>query len=269
MRYLKTYKQLNETLRSYKIDVVVKKLSNLFKKYGLEDKDENFDAEKRFWIHHDRKSLKKNLEEYKDVNHPTTKFMLDKGYSQQYLIDNYQAMLDDMEYGDIYITTTWNSPELTKELLHLIDSSGYFIALAKDGEKKHGVGEIKDKNKIKEILPTIDHIFMSIEPMYDKEIDFKDEYLYHTTDSKNLEKIMKSGLIPKSKNTRSFYPDRIYLSPNIKYMDTIRNQLQGDKGGEYVNLRIKNKGYKLYKDVRFPGGFYTYDNIHPDDIEVI
>lgn len=53
-------------------------------------------------------------------------------------------------------------------------------------------------------------------------------------------------------------------------MESIKNQLKGDKKGDYVDLRIKNiPGLSLYRDVRFKGGFYTYDNIHPKYIETI
>jgi hypothetical protein len=48
-----------------------------------------------------------------------------------------------------------------------------------------------------------------------------------------------------------------------------RDQLATDKVGEYVDLKIKNfPGLKLYKDVRFNGGFFTYNNIPPKYIEI-
>lgn len=59
------------------------------------------------------------------------------------------------------------------------------------------------------------------------------------------------------------------MSPNLEYMNSIKGQLNTDKPGEYVYLKIKNFGLSLYKDVRFKGGFYTYDNIPPKYIEVI
>jgi hypothetical protein len=53
-------------------------------------------------------------------------------------------------------------------------------------------------------------------------------------------------------------------------MNSIKYQLNTDKPAEYVYLKIKNfDGLSLYKDVRFKGGFYTYDNIPPKYIEVI
>jgi hypothetical protein len=148
---------------------------------------------------------------------------------------------------------------------NIIDSSGYFIASAGSFENK-----IKDKSKIKDYVLNNKDIFISIEPNFDEKVDFDDEYLYHTTDKKNLDKILSVGLIPKSKNTRSFYPERVYLSPSLQYMDSIKYQLNTNKPAEYVFLKIKNyDGLSLYKDVRFKGGFYTYDNISPKYIEVL
>lgn len=78
------------------------------------------------------------------------------------------------------------------------------------------------------------------------------------SDKKNIEKIFNVGLIPKTKNTRSFYPERIYLSPDIKWMNSIKDQLMSEKEGDFINLKIKNfNGLSLYKDLRFPGGFYS------------
>ena len=54
---------------------------------------------------------------------------------------------------------------------------------------------------------------------------------------------------------------------NILYQ--IADELLSEMG-EIENLRIKNfKGLSLYKDVRFKGGFFTYDNIPPKYIELI
>jgi hypothetical protein len=173
--------------------------------------------------------------------------------------------LDEHKKGDIFIYIKGGNIELSQKLLNLIDSSGYFIASAGSFENK-----IKDKSSIKDYVLNNKDISISIEPNFDSKVNFKGDYLYHTTDKKILDKVLSVGLIPKSKNTRSFYPERIYLSPSIEYMNSIKSQLNNDKEGEYVFLKINNfNGLSLYKDVRFKGGFYTYDNIPPKYIEVI
>ncbi len=267
MKYLKTYNQINETLRSDEIEVVCKKLSNFFDKLGF-NKKIGWGSEvesPNYQIHSDRESIKSRIEEYKSPSKSLKKLLKKYHKSAHKIMNQYEEDLKNFKYGDIFIFADKNTPEITKKLLHLIDTMGYFVATVHgkwgdDGPKNLSVEEIKDQNEIS----------ISIEPKYDSEVNFQEEYVYHTTDKKNLEKIMRIGLIPKTKNTRSFYPERIYLSPDIRYNNSIKNQLGIDKSGEYVDLKIKKfPGLKLYKDVRFKGGFYTYTNIPPKYIEII
>ena len=258
---------INETLNSYDIDIVVKKIENLFSKYDLPKKElgtGNSD-DPYYTIVSDRDMIKRQQDEYKQGTSDLVKAMAKKGYSKEHMIDYYQKALDNHKKGDIMIWVRGGNKELSKELLNLIESSGYFIATAGSFENK-----IKDKSKINDYVLNNTDLTISIEPTFDTKVDFDGEYLYHTTDKKNLNKILSIGLIPKSKNTRSFYPERVYLSPNLEYMNSIKSQLNTDKPGEYVFLKIKNyDDLSLYKDVRFKGGFYTYDSIKPDYIEVI
>ena len=264
----RNYNLLNETLKSDKIDIVVKKLDNFFNKRGL-NKKSNFGSEVNspyYQIITDKAMMNRMLSRYKDKNDSLTKSLIKSGINIDNTISELERQISEFNYGDVSIFTDFNNKELSLELISLLNSMGYFISVVnlKAGEK------LKDKNDIEKTLTNSDRISIMIEPNYDDKIDFNGEYLYHTTDSKNLDKILKYGLIPKSKNTRSFYPERIYLSPNEDWMSSIRQELVGDKGGEYINLRIKNfKGLSLYKDVRFKGGFFTYDNISPKYIELI
>lgn len=269
MKYLKSYSQINETLRSDEIEIVCKKLSLFFNKLGF-NKKEHYGLEIEdpyYMIISDRDYMKRNIEEYKNPSKTLKSIAKKHKVSISRILKKNEEDLKNFKYGDIAIFTSKNNPEISKKLFHLIDTMGYFIS----GLGKESMENIKnDKSKILEELSMQKDICVFIEPKYDSEVNFQDEYVYHTTDKKNLEKIMKIGLVPKTKNTRSFYPERIYLSPNIKYNNSIKNQLGSDKAGEYVDLKIKKfPGLKLYKDVRFKGGFYTYTNIPPKYIEII
>lgn len=261
---------LNETLKSNQLDVVSKKLDNFFQKRNFNKKgDFLVDVKSPYYqIVNDRHFLKQRLEGYKDNEDDLTKRMIEKGFNQEELIKQAQEDLDDFKYGDVFIFTDYNTPEIANELLNLIESIGYFVSVFH--LESDELENLKDKTKIKEELEKSKRISIAIEPYFDDKVKFDGEYLYHTADSKTINKIMKHGLIPKTKNTRSFYPKRVYLSPNLEWMESIKQQLKGDKQGDYVDLKIKNfEGLSLYKDVRFNGGFYTYDNIHPKYIEVI
>jgi hypothetical protein len=270
-KYINSFRKfnlLNETLKSDKLDIVIKKLDNFFIGNGL-NKKSNFGEDVNspyYQIITDKFTMNRMLKGYKDKNDSLTKSLIKGGVDIDKTISDLEKQISEFNYGDISIFTDFNNKELSLGLISLIDNMGYFISVVnlKPGEK------LTDKNDIEKTLISSDRISIMIEPNYDDKVNFEGEYLYHTTDSKNLDKIMKYGLIPKTKNTRSFYPERIYLSPNEEWMSSIKQELVGDKGGEYVNLRIENfKGLSLYKDLRFKGGFFTYDNIPPKYIKII
>ena len=138
----------------------------------------------------------------------------------------------------------------------------------------------------KDILSTENggHIFKFIlEPKFsDRDFELNRcseiKFLYHITTSAKVEKILKTGLNPKSSNARFNYPDRIYLGidPKMIEHDLLPN-LRKTKGknninAEYAILEIdiskipsKNR-FKV--DPNYPDGLFTSDNIPPSAIEV-
>lgn len=258
--------KLNETLKSYNVDVAEKMLDNFFQKRGYNKKiflEETKSPHYR--IITDKYTLHRMLQDYKKDSY--VKYFAEAGLDIGKTIENTKKQIENFKYGDINISADKNDPETAKELLKLIESMGYFVSYISTGERGES---LQDKKLIEDTLTKAERISIGIEPYYDEKVSFEGEYLYHTTDKRNIDKIKKFGLVPKSKNTRSFYPERIYLSPNEIWMETIKNQLSSDKSGEYVNMRIKNfKGLNLYKDLRFKGGFFTYDNISPEHIELM
>ena len=113
------------------------------------------------------------------------------------------------------------------------------------------------------------------------------EYFYHLTPSINDNKIQSRGLIPRSKNYKFKYPDRIYLfsNGNVKFLKLVCKELikpillfgtefEKNKVKQYSIYRIdfnKVKNIKLYKDpnVRNFDSYFTMDNIRPEWIEKI
>lgn len=127
-------------------------------------------------------------------------------------------------------------------------------------------------------------------------------YLYHVSPSINDKKIQSMGLIPKSKNYKFNYPDRIYFfsDKDVKekpdfieqmcrelyrpiYLHTMNQLLKKSidretvarkRINEYSVYRIdfeKLEGIKLYRDpnTRNFDSYYTTDNIRPEWIEKI
>lgn len=99
-----------------------------------------------------------------------------------------------------------------------------------------------------------------IEAKYGKRYQQKSgEVFYHATDKSFLKRILKYGLIPKS---RGNFPERIYLGTDI---DEIKNMV-GQNLQDMILLEINCDGLKLYHDEREGTAYYTYDNIPPDKI---
>ena len=120
--------------------------------------------------------------------------------------------------------------------------------------------------------------------------------LYHISPTKYEHKIIKQGLIPKSKNNAFTYPDRIYL-----FLDNTRTEegyaemddsmllditeklftiIQPKRDDKYVNdyeytyyridvSKLRNDTNLMYDQNFIPFGIFTADNIPPEAISVI
>lgn len=138
---------------------------------------------------------------------------------------------------------------------NIVDSSTYY---------KYNDPIFFDNQKYEEII---------IKPKFDqKDIFSKPTFLYHVTPIKNVEKILKIGLIPKSKNKTSFHPDRIYLTDTLEIAWSLIKQFERIEKVEYTILKIesKNLNVKLYSDIDLrQNGYYTLENIPPKYITVL
>ena len=106
--------------------------------------------------------------------------------------------------------------------------------------------------------------------------------MYHATPSIYLDKIMKIGLTPKTKNSLGNYPDRIYMTignhltqEDLMLFGALQN-LRGNKdiydNNEYSILQIDVKklpnNMKMYIDPRANNAVFTYDNIKPECLTI-
>lgn len=114
------------------------------------------------------------------------------------------------------------------------------------------------------------------------EIKSKYKFLFHSTPKIYLQKILKVGIIPRSKNTLFMYPDRIYCMRGdnltkeqlgiLKNVQTVRNHSvqNNNKQNEYVLLTIDVRKLpetiKMYIDPMSPNAILTHDNIPPTSI---
>ena len=164
------------------------------------------------------------------------------------------------------------------EVLNLLSdygtSCGYFISAILVNDK--WLSNIKQVKLEKESL--IEVVF---ESKFDEEVESIPNKLYHVTPYDYVDKILKKGLIPKSKSKLSFHIDRIYLAINIKAAKSIINEFKihdtfNKKSRNYSILEIDtdNLHVKFMKDpnATLPDGeilgIYTHENIHSKFIKL-
>ena len=131
---------------------------------------------------------------------------------------------------------------LDKINLDLVNLAGYFCVLDNNGVLFY------DKKFDKEVFNELKQ-------------SGKIESFYHITPSKNDKKIQLCGLVPKYKNKKYTYPERIYLLSDENLRDN-----------EYFFTDFsKLNNIKLYVAVNAKDyiGYYTMDNIRPEWIEKI
>lgn len=128
------------------------------------------------------------------------------------------------------------------------------------------------------------------ESKFDEDIKEIPDRLYHLSISEYNDKIIKYGLVPKSKDKLTSHLDRIYLCKSIDDCENLINRMKlyyNDEKSFNVYNKEKRKYHKntypviyeidnsdkfikkLYKDPNYDNGFYTLDNIPPNKIKKI
>ncbi len=123
-----------------------------------------------------------------------------------------------------------------------------------------------------------------------EEILSSQKYLLHITPEYYLEKILKNGIVPKSKNLRFNFPERVYLlngDTSEGYVLGLAYEFSRMKASSaaesgYDGYRDDNKwavikidvsklpaDIKLFKDPNYDGGIFTPNNIPPETISEV
>jgi hypothetical protein len=166
-----------------------------------------------------------------------------------------------------------------QELKYLLNNLGWFISWFKTESDS---GNISGKFNEKTVINSFndDDVFfieLRIEAKFDEEVvENIPSILYHIAPTQNSDKILKIGLVPKSRSKASYHPDRVYLGKSIEGVEKLAPQMYQTTGNKnYTILKIDTEmipgGYlKLYTDPNYPKeAFYTLNNIPPQAIEKI
>ena len=150
---------------------------------------------------------------------------------------------------------------------------GYFVSQLKilynnDNDNKYidykSLSDVKDFENIKDL-------WLILEAKFDKVNENEVDFIYHVTETKNLDKIKAQGLVPRSKSKKSYHPERIYVVINIDNLTEIISQFEhNNPNTKYTTLKIDYKlagKPKLYNDPNYlTFGYYILDNIKPSAI---
>jgi hypothetical protein len=119
-------------------------------------------------------------------------------------------------------------------------------------------------------------IKLRFEAKFDEEIvENIPDTLYHITPTQNADKILKIGLVPKSRSKASYHSDRVYLSNDLDDIENLGEMFYQKTGiNDWTILKIKTdmvpgNYLKLYTDPNYKQGYYTLNNIPSQAIEKI
>lgn len=166
-------------------------------------------------------------------------------------------------YGDILCS------ELLEELLRVTNNFGYIPAVYRTKDwKVHKFNETEVDHNISDIFDII------FSPKYSLPVNVKDlpSILYHVCNLRNIEKILKIGLVPKSNSNFEAYPSRIYFATNVDSLKKIiKNPAFKKKStsDEYCILSInidKLNDVDFYLDTASSNSIYVVQNIPPSAI---
>ena len=171
-------------------------------------------------------------------------------------------------YNSNLIIIEFTKPTLIKDIIKLINNLGYYILQIRNVNNKE-TEKFNDNDLI---------ITAQIGAKYPKE-EYLSEYLYHITRKDNLEKILKIGLVPKSKEKIVKHPDRIYFFKEEEVAIYFVDELYLDPENAVI-LKIDTKGLniKIYQDPEISdsdggyagdAGYFTTSNIPPSHITVL
>jgi len=177
-----------------------------------------------------------------------------------------------------------NEINFLEKIKNILNQSGYLISNWKyKNEKEFRTSDLPEKLNFKN-----KNLILRFNKKYDLEEKGVRYKMYHITNIRLLNKIIKKGILPRNNNVLEKHEERIYLFDNIEsanlYLDdknTNKTIKDIDKISDLmdedffiileVDLRLVRR-IKLYKDPKFneqDGAYYTEDSIPPICIKVL
>jgi hypothetical protein len=156
------------------------------------------------------------------------------------------------------------------KIMQITNTCGYFCSNMKgeDNKAQFVIEKYNLENFKKLINNKLNLINFSFEAKYDIFIEKIPDNLYHLTPTRNVDKILKNGLIPKSRSKKSYHPERIYLTKSSEDLTILfKGFYEKTKIKEWTILKINThilEYLQIYKDPNFKEkGYYTLNTLPP------
>lgn len=220
--------------------------------------------------------LQKLLKEGLILSHDITKYHSNLTTSLDQLNIEYKInLIDRLEFE---LTIFKPTEDIIEVLNHKAYVLGYFpsycwVELNNNLKNQFKWDSFKFIGNIKEIK-------IRYESKYDdglhKNTNICPDKLYHLSYQENKKSILEKGVYPKSNKRLSSHPDRIYLFLDInEYKPLLKSLKLSDRlkgiNKDYLLACINCSEIKLilHTDPNYRLGYFTYDNINPNDISII
>ena len=208
---------------------------------------------------------------------------ISKSYNEEVVMKHLNKILGDDEIyetdGSIKINLTFNNHKIIGDVVKKMENLfGWYLVGAQgdlDEPFDSNVEEIKQhlqynaNEMAKEYGKDMDDLMvLHFLPKYGYKTNVPD-MVYHVTEKHNLEKILRYGLVPKTKNKKAYHPDRVYLATNLSRISDLYNDMNFDVTDPVIikiDLSDVKDHMEFYKDEHFPTGVYTLSNIGPERI---
>ena len=154
-----------------------------------------------------------------------------------------------------------------QNLSNLLNQTGYFVSNYKINDDKLEIGDVDIS-----LFVNNSNLLLYLNKRFDSESGYIPEFLFHVTENKYFDKIIKQGIINKSKKYIENHPERIYLFSNL---EDCYDYIDFKELSDFTILKIDVKtlkNIKLYDDPKYQptiNAYYTYDNIPPFSMEII
>lgn len=153
------------------------------------------------------------------ITEEINKFMVKEGLISSYPIDKVKSYIEkklpsaDVSISDkmytnvLHMVVVNDGYNVDKLLMNVDNLCGWYSSVINGLQTNQYYSSVlsafKDGNE---------KVAIVLERRFDKDVDNANDKAYHLTDAKYVPKILKIGLVPKTRNRKWKYPERIYLS---------------------------------------------------------